>query len=449
MNGLEMEESKGFLPGLEGQALATALLRALVAGPLPKAEAEGALARIRALGPGDIIGAVDALVAEAIAGDDFEALKPGVTRLLHLCREPLEAGQPVPSSPFLDLLLRENRRALEAVDALRPAIAILTAPGGAESVDEARRAALEGGALRQAAQARAWDELGRGLAALRPLEDHYSRLENVLFPWFEARYPEYRCLSLMWSIHDDVRASLKALESLGPDSGPELGRLSGRLFFDLRALVFREERILYPVMSGLLKPAEQASLYAEARALGKGLLRETDLAWLDAAASGWSAALMALGGSGTGPAAPAAPSSLGGGSGAAIPLDAGSLSPQAIDLILKRLHLDMTFIDPDNRVAWFSNGPHRVFPRSPSVIGRDVKNCHPHESLARVLGLIEDFREGRRESEAFWIRMKGRLIHIEYFAVRDGAGNYLGVLEASEDLTDKASLTGEKRLASS
>jgi len=125
------------------------------------------------------------------------------------------------------------------------------------------------------------------------------------------------------------------------------------------------------------------------------------------------------------------------------------LSPQAIDLILKRLHLDMTFIDPDNRVAWFSNGPHRVFPRSPSVIGRDVKNCHPHESLARVLGLIEDFREGRRESEAFWIRMRGRLIHIEYFALRDGAGNYLGVLEASEDLTDKASLTGEKRLASS
>jgi DUF438 domain-containing protein len=83
------------------------------------------------------------------------------------------------------------------------------------------------------------------------------------------------------------------------------------------------------------------------------------------------------------------------------------------------------------------------------VIGRDVRNCHPHESLGRVLGLIEDFREGRREREAFHLDLRGRFIHIEYFAIRGSGGEFLGVLEASEDLTGKRALSGEKRLASS
>jgi DUF438 domain-containing protein len=88
-----------------------------------------------------------------------------------------------------------------------------------------------------------------------------------------------------------------------------------------------------------------------------------------------------------------------------------------------------------------------VFPRSPAIVGRDVRNCHPPESLKRVLALIEDFRSGRREREAFWIELRGRFVHIEYFALRGPAGEYLGVLEASEDLTDKRALAGEKRLA--
>lgn len=425
--------------------LAESLLRSLVLGPLPKDLAEAALPGIQALGPSDIIEAVDALVGEALAGQDLDALKPGVTRLLHLCRQPLEAGPPAPPSPLFDLLVRENQRALAAADALRPGIALLTSPD------------TEAGSLREAVLGRARDELARGLEALAPIGDHYSRLENVLFPWFEARHPRHRCLSLMWSIHDDVRASMRGLGSLAAQARPEaqdLGRLAGRLSFDLRALVFREERILYPVVAALIGPEEQLGLYEEARSLGGGLLSAEDLALLDASAAGWRAALAALGAR-TSTAATGVPGVSGGPRGPgrpaqeAISLDAGSLSPLAIDLILKRLHLDMTFIDRDNRVAWFSNGPHRIFPRTPSVIGRDVKNCHPHESLGRVLGLIEDFREGRRESEAFWIRMKGRLIHIEYFALRDGAGGYLGVLEASEDLTDKIALTGEKRLASS
>ncbi|MDA8424735.1 MAG: PAS domain-containing protein, partial [Treponema sp.] len=128
-------------------------------------------------------------------------------------------------------------------------------------------------------------------------------------------------------------------------------------------------------------------------------------------------------------------------------LDAGALAPAAIDAILRRLPLDLTFIDAEDRVAYFSNGPHRVFPRSPAIVGRDVRNCHPPESLGRVLSLIEDFRSGRREREAFWIELRGRFVHIEYFALRGRGGEFLGVLEASEDITDKRSLAGEKRLA--
>lgn len=109
--------------------------------------------------------------------------------------------------------------------------------------------------------------------------------------------------------------------------------------------------------------------------------------------------------------------------------------------------MDLSFVDSNDRLAWFSDGPHRIFPRSPSSLGRDVRNCHPKESVDRVVAILDSFKQGRKNSEAFWIQRKGRFIHIEYFALRDPAGRYLGTLEVSQDLTEKRALSGEKRLA--
>jgi DUF438 domain-containing protein len=107
----------------------------------------------------------------------------------------------------------------------------------------------------------------------------------------------------------------------------------------------------------------------------------------------------------------------------------------------------MTYVDAEDRVRWFSDSPHRIFPRSPAIIGRDVRNCHPGASVGRVLAILEAFKSGAKEKESFWISMGGRFISIEYFALRAPDGRYLGTLEASQDLSEKRALEGEKRLA--
>jgi len=124
------------------------------------------------------------------------------------------------------------------------------------------------------------------------------------------------------------------------------------------------------------------------------------------------------------------------------------MSLPALDLVLKALPLDLTFIDAADGIAWFTNGVHRVFPRSPSVIGRDVRNCHPSASVDRVMRIIEAFRSGERHEEDFWLESRGRFVLIRYTAIRDEEGLYLGTLEASQDLTSARALRGEKRLAS-
>lgn len=439
------------LADLRGAALAEALLRALADGFLSKKEADAAMPAVESIAADDVVDAVDALVAGlAERGASLEPLKGAVSRLLNLLHRPLSARAAEPRDPLFALLRRENSLALGALEALRAPLALLSAgekafpagsPAGAAKIDE-------GAKLSEAAY-----NLRGAVGALAPLEVHYARLENVLFPYFEARYPRYRCLSLMWSIHDDVRRSLRALAGLLEGGSPDsraLNAAAGRLFFDINALVFREERLLFPIAGRLLAPDQLLALFGEALALGAGLLGPSEIERLGAQAEGYAAALQDMKDREADGAAAAA-----GGTearaaelGAPIRLDAGALSPAVLDAILKRLDLDLTFIDAEDRVAYFSNGPHRVFPRSPAILGRDVRNCHPPESLGRVLALIEDFRSGKREREAFWIEPRGRFLHIEYFAMRGRGGEFLGVLEASEDITDKRSLAGEKRLAS-
>ena len=125
----------------------------------------------------------------------------------------------------------------------------------------------------------------------------------------------------------------------------------------------------------------------------------------------------------------------------------GALSPEVLTAMFSVLPVDMTWVDADDKVRWFSDSPHRIFPRSPSIIGRDVRNCHPGASVGRVVSVIEALRSGQKDSESFWITMAGKFIHIAYYALRTPDGAYLGVLEASQDLTSLRSLTGEKRLS--
>ena len=116
--------------------------------------------------------------------------------------------------------------------------------------------------------------------------------------------------------------------------------------------------------------------------------------------------------------------------------------------MLDALPIDITFVDKDDTVKYFSQGAERVFPRTKAIIGRKVSNCHPPASVHIVEKLVEDFKAGHKESEDFWIDMGERYILIRYFAVHSEKGEYLGVLEVTQNIKPIQKIKGEKRLVS-
>jgi PAS domain S-box-containing protein len=132
-------------------------------------------------------------------------------------------------------------------------------------------------------------------------------------------------------------------------------------------------------------------------------------------------------------------------------LDTGALTAQEIRRLLNHLPVEISYVDKDDRVRFFSQTEERIFPRSPAVIGRQVQKCHPPASLHRVQRILDDFRAGHRDEAEFWIQAGPaeagrRFVHIRYFAVRDEQGEYQGTLEVVQDVTHIRALEGERRL---
>jgi DUF438 domain-containing protein len=127
-------------------------------------------------------------------------------------------------------------------------------------------------------------------------------------------------------------------------------------------------------------------------------------------------------------------------------LDTGTLTAQEINGILTHLPIDITYVDKDDTVRFFSQTKERIFPRSPAIIGRQVQKCHPPASFDRVQRILDEFRDGVSDEAEFWIQMGGKFIHIRYFAVRDEQGEYQGTLEVTQDVARIRKLQGERRL---
>ena len=261
------------------------------------------------------------------------------------------------------------------------------------------------------------------IVRLKEYELHYIKKENILFPYIEKAFPQYRCLKLMWSFHDDFRRSLKALEMLLQPDYPDKNLLNkelGKLFFVVLPLIFREEQIVFPVALRSIPEKEWHEM----------LLQSSETGWCF----------------GVNPNIHDSPSVEGNALSDQIQLDTGLLKPEQISLMLNHLPVDITFVDENDEVSYFSGAKHRIFPRSKAIIGRKVQNCHPPESVHIVNEIIAAFRSGEKEHAEFWIRMKGRFIHICYFVLRNESGEYKGTIEVSQDVTEIRQLQGERRL---
>ena len=258
----------------------------------------------------------------------------------------------------------------------------------------------------------------------------YLRKENLLFPFLE-KHGVTGPSSVMWAIHDDIRAQLKVL-SQALDEGSE-GRardVIAPLATAIRQMFYKEEHILYPTSLKVLDDAEWMAIRDQSDEIGYCLIRPGDR-WQPAVSiaaelPGTKRYLASEGGQ--------------------LELDTGGLSPEQVNLILTHLPVDVTFVDEDDTVRYFSQSQERIFTRSPAIIGRTVQNCHPPQSVGVVNRIVEDFRSGRRDAAEFWIQMGPKFVHIRYFALRDAEGRYRGTIEVTQDIAPLRVLEGERRL---
>lgn len=126
--------------------------------------------------------------------------------------------------------------------------------------------------------------------------------------------------------------------------------------------------------------------------------------------------------------------------------ETGTLSRDEVEAVLNTLPVDITFVDGEDAVKYFSKPEGRIFVRTKAIIGRKVQKCHPQKSVHVVNKIVESFKSGIKDVAEFWIQAGNRLVHIRYFAVRSKDGKYLGTMEVTQDITDIKGIKGEKRL---
>ncbi|MCW4032366.1 MAG: PAS domain-containing protein [Candidatus Bathyarchaeota archaeon] len=129
-----------------------------------------------------------------------------------------------------------------------------------------------------------------------------------------------------------------------------------------------------------------------------------------------------------------------------IVLETGTLHSEEIEAIFNNLPVDITFVDKEDQVRYFSKTKDRIFARSKDIIGLKVQQCHPQKSLDVVSRIVEGFKNGANDKAEFWINLDNRLIYIRYFPVKNKNGDYLGVIEVTQDITDIKEIEGERRL---
>jgi DUF438 domain-containing protein len=379
--------------------------------------------------------------ATEIAAMEQKLIEGGVpdTEVKRLCdvhvqvfADALEGHEAVTAAPGhpLDTFQRENQALLQVTASLRKvAEAIGEPPDGA-----------------------AWGRLKGALTdtveRLAEVDKHYLRKENQLFPFLEDHGVEGPS-KVMWAIHDDIRDLIKqARQTIAEDDAGLAVSTCLALAKMVDDMVTKEEKVLHPMAMDTLSDAEWARIRAGEDDIGYAFVTDVP-AWPAAGAQAAAGVAAGAGLAGTGFSGEAAAGG-GGGAGAASPagllaLNTGGLDLDELNLVLGVLPIDFQYVDEHDKVRFYSEG-HRIFPRSPGVIGRKVQNCHPPASVHKVQQIIDAFRAGEKETAEFWIEIQGKFLHIRYFAVRDGGGDYRGVVETVQDVTGIRALEGQRRL---
>lgn len=269
---------------------------------------------------------------------------------------------------------------------------------------------------------------------LMDIDKHYSRKENLLFPYME-KYGITAPPKVMWGVDDEIRDALKEVKAVLSSCNRDREQLAVKAEEAINRVVemiFKEENILFPMALDTLSEDEWAVIENESDEIGYCLVEpqgkwkpvRTDVEQKQQELEDKKV------------------------EEGYVKFETGFLTPKEISAMLNTMPFDITFIDKDGTVKYFSQGKERIFARTKAVIGREVRNCHPPASVHIVEKLINDLRNGRKDHEDFWIKLGNMLVYIRYFAVRDENGDYMGTMEVTQNIKPIQELTGEKRLVS-
>ncbi len=366
---------------------------------------------------GEIAEVEQMLIAEGMPPSEIQNLCD-----LHVAavREALDENdipESIPGHPVYTFLA-ENQAAEQVLQALRRAVERYTA----EPVEINRTSAA---------------------AILTQLHDyarHYLRKENLLFPILE-RYGFSGPSQVMWGIHDQIRAGMKAAAAVAaapasPDAARDLLAAFEQFEAPMRDMFYKEEKILNPASLQRLNDDDWSAIRVQEEELGHFLVTPSSQ-WRPVAERAREKILAEEAGGAAKPGTARV---------GMLKLENGFLTPGQINLLLTNLPVDVTFVDEHDEVRFFSQGKDRIFERQETIIGRKVQLCHPPTSIDRVQKILDDFRSGARDEAEFWIEMGGRFVHIRYYAMRAGNGAYRGTLEVTQDVSGIRALEGERRL---
>ncbi len=268
---------------------------------------------------------------------------------------------------------------------------------------------------------------------LTTIEKRFKRKENQLFPYLEKHGWEGPSQG-MWSFHDNLRDQIRLLNGYNLEKNTD--KITDNIPFlieGIKRLMSIEDVKLFPNSLNLLSEEDWEEFYIGDEEIG-WMLKEKPAPYPKIEPAYIH------------PSEDFTERKLSFSTDNTFHYDEGYMTPEQVNLLLKFLPIDITYVDENDKVIFYNRGDDRVFARSKGIIGREVKFCHPPKSVGMVLRIVDEFRAGTKDVAEFWFNFKGRVIHIRYFAIRDNEKNYKGVIEMSQDITEIQKLEGQKRL---
>ena len=363
---------------------------------------------------GEVVEVEQELISEGLPEDEVLRLCDAHSSVLHGSVD-LSAAKKIPEGHPADVLINENRELRRVVSEIENLVSAISYGNGPVKEDEIFRLIGLFNSL--------WD-----------VDKHYQRKEYLIFPYLEKQGitgpPK-----VMWGKHDEIRELIKGSIELLRSGGITREELTAAAEIILlpaargvKDMTTKEEEILLPMSMDNLTEADWYAIHRQSLEIGY-CLYDPKVAWKP----GWAQeeTLQEMNRTADN-----------------VQLPSGSFTVEELLAILNRLPIDMTFVDRNDRVKYFSQSEERIFQRNRAILNRDVRHCHPPASAHIVDRIIEDFKSGKATRAPFWINIGGKMIHIEYFALRNEKGEYLGTLEVSHNVSPYRELEGEQRILS-